>query len=139
MLWIVMCRFGNVFSPVLLDLIETAEQFSMGEVILHVTGKLIWESGAKILSLELQDVDVGQISRIVKFVVPAIFKFWNIGSSDVPVVMFMELSTQHRRLARRIPLLKAVALFEMTLFCGRSRYLFPLLFAGYILFPFRIA
>ena len=44
MFWIIMYRFGNVFSPVLLDLIETAEQFSMGEVILHVTGRLNWES-----------------------------------------------------------------------------------------------
>ena len=139
MLWVTMCRFGNVFSPVLLDLIETAEQFSMGEVILHVTGRLICESGVKTLSLELQDVVVGQISRIVKFVVPVILKFWNNGSSDVPVVMFMELSTQHRRLARRISLSKTVVLFEMTLSCGRSRYLLSSLFAGYILFPFRTA
>ena len=139
MLWVTMCRFGNVFSPVLLDLIETAEQFSIGDVILHVTGRLICEIGAKTLSSDLQDVRVGQVSRIVKFVVPVMLKFWNNGSSDVPVVMFMELSTQHRHLARRISLLKAVAMFEMTLFCGRSRYLLSSLFAGYILFPFRTA
>jgi hypothetical protein len=120
-------------------LIETAEQFSMGDVILHVTGRLICEIGAKILSSDFQDVRVGQVSRIVKFVVPVMLKFWNNGSSDVPVVMFMELSAQHRRLARRIFPLKAVALFEMTLFCGRSKYLLPLLFVGYILFPFRTA
>ena len=139
MLWVTMCRFGNVFSPVLLDLIETAEQFSMGDAILHVTGRLICEIGAKTLSSDLQDVSVGQVSRIVKFVVPVMLKFWNNGSSDVPEVMFMELSAQHRRLARRIFLLKVVTLLEMTLFCGRSKYLLPLLFIGYILFPFWIA
>ena len=127
-----MWRLGNECSPVLFVLIETAEQFSSGEVILHVTGRLNWESGAKVLSSELQEFVVGHTSRTVMFVVPAIVKFWNNGSSDLLVVTFMELSTQHRRLARRICLLKAVALFEMTLFCGRSRYLLSSLFAGYL-------
>ena len=138
MLWVTICRFGNVFSPVLLDLIETAEQFSMGDVILHVTGRLICEVGAKTLSSELHDVSVGQVSSIVKFVLPVMLKFWNSGSSDVLVIIFMDLSAQHRRLARRIFLLKVVTLLDMTSFCGISKYRFPVLFVGYILSPFRI-
>ena len=62
-------------SPVLFVLIETAEQFSIGELILHVTGRLNWESGAKVLSSELQEFVVGHTSRTVMFVVPAIVKF----------------------------------------------------------------
>ena len=125
-----------MFSPVLLDLIETAEQFSIGDVILHVTGRLICEIGAKTVSLDLQDVSVGQVSRIVKFVSPLMLKFWNNGSSDVLVVIFVDLSAQHRRLARRNFLLKVLILLEMTSFCGISKYLLPVLFVGYILFPF---
>ena len=126
-----------MFSPVLLDLIETAEQFSIGDVILHVTGRLICEIGANTVSLDLQDVSVGQVSRIVKLVFPLMLKFWNNGSSDVLVVMFVDLSAQHRRLARRNCLLKVLILLEMTSFCGISKYLLPVLFVGYILFPFR--
>ena len=128
-----------MFSPVLFVLIVTAEQFSNGEVILHVTGRLNWESGAKVLSSELQEFVVGHTSRIVMFVVPVRVKSWNKGSSELLVVIFMELSTQHMRLAMRACLLKTVALFEMTLFWGRSRYLLSSLFAGYILFPFLTA
>ena len=73
------------------------------------------------------------------FVVLAIVKLWNNGSSELLVVAFMELSTQQMRLARRICLLKALALLEMTFVCGRSRYLLSSLFAGYILFPFLTA
>ena len=134
-----MRRSGNECSPVLFVLIETAEQFSIGEVILHVTGRLNWDSGAKVLSLELQEFVVGHTSRTVMFIVLAIVKFWNNGSSDLLVVAFMELSTQQMRLARRICLLKALALLEMILVCGRSRYLLSSLFAGYILFPFLTA
>ena len=78
-------------SPVLFVLIETAEQFSIGEVILHVTGRLNWESGARVLSSELQEFVVGHTSRIVMFVVPAMVKFWNKGSSDLLVVTFKRL------------------------------------------------
>ena len=134
-----MRRSGNECSPVLFVLIETAEQFSIGEVILHVTGRLNWDSGAKVLSSELQEFVVGHTSRTVMFIVLAIVKFWNNGSSDLLVVTFMELSTQQMRLARRICPLKALALLEMILFCGRSRYLLSSLFAGYILFPFLTA
>ena len=128
-----------MFSPVLFVLIVTAEQFSSGEVILHVTGRLNWEYGARILSSELQEFVVGHTSRTVMFNVLAIVKFWNSGSSDLLVVTFMELSTQQMRLARRICPLKALALLEMILVCGRSRYLLSSLFAGYILFPFLTA
>ena len=128
-----------MFSPVLFVLIVTAEQFSNGEVILHVTGRLNWEYGARILSSELQEFVVGHTSRIVMFIVLAIVKLWNNGSSDLLVVAFMELSTQQMRLARRICLLKALAPLEMILVCGRSRYLLSSLFAGYILFPFLTA
>ena len=128
-----------MFSPVLFVLIVTAEQFSKGEVILHVTGRLNWECGARILSSELHEFVVGHTSRRVMFVVLAIVKLWNKGSSELLVVAFMELSIQQMRLARRICLLKALALLEMIFVCGRSRYLLSSLFAGYILFPFLTA
>ena len=91
------------------------------------------------MGLELQEFAVGHTSRTVMFIVLAIVKFWNNGSSDLLVVTFMELSTQQMRLARTICPLKALALFEMMLFCGRRRYLLSSLFARYILFPFLTA
>ena len=117
-------------------MIVTAEQFSKGEVILHVTGRLKREYGARVLISELQEFVVGHISRIVMFTVLVIVKLWNNGSSDLLVVAFMELSTQQMRFARWICLLNALALLDMMLSCGRSKYLLSLLFAGYILFPF---
>ena len=126
-------------SPVLFVLSDTAEQFSIGDVILHVTGRLNLDSGAKVLSSVLQEFVVGHTSMIVMLVVPVRVKFWNKGSSESLVVIFMELSTQHMRLAMRACLLKTVALFEMTLFWGRSRYLLSSLFAEYIRFPFLTA
>ena len=90
------------------------------------------------MSSELHDVSVGQVTSIVTFVLPVMLKFWNSGSSDVLVIIFMDLSAQHRRLARRICPLKVVILLDMISFCGISKYLLPVLFVGYILFPFRI-
>ena len=125
-----------MFSPVSFVLIVTAEQFSKGEVILHVTGRLKREYGARVLISELQEFVVGHTSRIVMFTVLVIVKLWNNGSSDLLVVAFMELSTQQMRFARWICLLNALVLLDMILSCGRSKYLLSSLFAEYILFPF---
>ena len=92
-------------SPVLLVLSGIAEQFSMGDVILHVTGRLNLDSGARVLSLVLQEFVVGHTSMIVMLVVPVSVKSWNKGSSELLVVIFMELSTQHMRLVMRACLL----------------------------------
>ena len=126
-------------SPVLFVLSDIAEQFSIGDVILHVTGRLNLDSGARVLSLVLQEFVVGHTSMIVMLVMPVRVKSWNKGSSELLVVIFMELSTQHMRLVMRACLLETVALFEMILFWGRSRYLLSLLSIEYIRFPFLTA
>ena len=92
-------------SPVLFVLSDIAEQFSIGDVILHVTGRLNLDSGAKVLSSVLQEFVVGHISMIVMLVVPVRVKSWHKGSSELLVVIFMELSTQHMRLVMRACLL----------------------------------
>ena len=92
-------------SPVLFVLSGIAEQFSMGDVILHVTGRLNLDSGARVLSSVLQEFAVGHTSMIVMLVMPVRVKSWNKGSSELLVVIFMELSTQHMRLVMRACLL----------------------------------
>ena len=127
-----------MFSPVSFVLIVTAEQFSKGDVILHVTGSSKWECGASVLVLELHEFFVGHDSIIVRLSELVIVKLWKSGSSDWLVVAFMELSTQQIRFTRWISLLNAFVWLDTMLSCGRSKYLLFSLFTGYILFPFFI-
>ena len=66
----------------------------MGDVILHVTGRLKWEYGASVFALELHEFFVGHDSIIDRLFELVIVKLWKSGSSDWLVVAFMELSTQ---------------------------------------------
>ena len=133
-----MWRLWNVFSPVSFDFIVTAEQFSLGDVILHVTGRLKRVWGASVFVLELHEFAVGHDSIIVRLSELVMVKLWNSGSSDWLVVAFMELSTQQIRFTRLISLLNAFVWLDMMLSSGRSKYLLSSLFTGYILFSFFI-
>ena len=130
-----MWRLGNVFSPVLFDLIVTAEQFSSGDVILHVTGRLNWVWGASVLILELHEFISGHDSIMVMLFGLVMLKLWNRGSLFWWVVAFMDLSAQQIRLTKLISLLNAFVWSAMILFLGRSKYLVSLLFTGIILSP----
>ena len=102
-----MWRLGNVFSPVLFDLIVTAEQFSSGDVILHVTGRLKWVWGASVLILELHEFMSGHDSIMVILFGLVMLKLWNRGSLFWWVVAFMDLAAQQIRLTKLISLLNA--------------------------------
>ena len=128
-----------MLSPVLFVLIVTAEQFSSGDVILHVTGRLKWVWGASVLILELHEFAVGQDSIIVMLSGLLMLKLWNRGSSDWLVVASMDLSAQQIRFSRLTSLLNAFVWSDMMLFSGRSKYLLSSLFTGYILFSVFIA
>ena len=89
-----------MFSPVSFDFNVTAEQFSLGDVILHVTGSSKWECGASVLALELHEFFVGHDSIIVKLSEPVIEKLWKSGSSDWLVVAIMDWSAQQIRFTK---------------------------------------
>ena len=127
-----------MFSPVSFDFKVTAEQFSLGDVILHVTGSSKWECGASVLVLVLYEFFVGQDSIMVRLSELVMVKLWKSGSSDWLEVAIMELSTQQILFTRWISLLNAFVWLDTMLSCGRSRYLLLSLFAGYNLFPFLI-
>ena len=127
-----------MFSPVSFDFNVTAEQFSLGDVILHVTGSSKWECGANVLVLVLHEFFVGQDSIMVRLSELVMVKLWKSGSSDWLEVAIMELSTQQILFTRWISLLNAFVWLDTMLSCGRSRYLLLSLLAGYNLFPFLI-
>ena len=127
-----------MFSPVSFDFNVTAEQFSLGDVILHVTGSSKWECGASVLVLVLHEFFVGHDSIMVRLSELVMVKLWKSGSSDWLEVAIMELSTQQILFTRWISLLNAFVWLDTMLFSGRSRYLLLSLFAGYNLFPFFI-
>ena len=133
-----MRRLWNVFSPVSFDFIVTAEQFSLGDVILHVTGRLKRVCGASVFVLGLHEFAVGQDSIMVMLSGLLMLKLWNRGSVDGLVVAFMDLSAQQIRFTRLTSLLNAFVWSDMMLFSGRSKYLLSSLFTGYILFSFFI-
>ena len=110
-----------MFSPVSFDLIVTAEQFSSGDVILHVTGRLKWVWGASVLVLELHEFVVGHDSIMVILFGLVMLKLWNRGSLVWWVVAFMDLSAQQIRLTKLISLLNAFVWSAMILFLGRSK------------------
>ena len=124
-----------MFSPVSFDFNVTAEQFSLGDVILHVTGSSKWECGASVLVLELHEFAVGQDSMIVMLSELLMLKLWNRGSLDWLVVASIDLSAQQIRFTKLISLLNAFVWSAMMLFSGRSKYLHSSLFTGNILFP----
>ena len=128
-----------MFSPVSFDLIVTEEQFSFGDVILHVTGRLKWVWGASVLILELHEFAVGQDSIMVMLFGLLRLKLWNRGSLDWLVVASMDLSAQQIHFTKLTSLLNAFVWSAMMLFSGRSKYLLSSLFTGYILFPVFIA
>ena len=127
-----------MFSSVSFVFNVTAEQFSLGDVILHVIGSSKWEYGASVISLELHEFSVGHDSIIVRLSELVIVKLWKSGSLDWLVVAFMELSTQQILFTRWISLLNALVWFDTVLSCGRSKFLLVSLFTGYKLFPFFI-
>ena len=127
-----------MFSPVSFDFNVTAEQFSLGDVILHVTGSSKWECGANVLVLVLHEFFVGQDSIMVRLSELVMVKLWKSGSSAWLEVAIMELSTQQILFTRCISLLNAFVWLDTMLSCGRSRYLLLSLLAGYNLFPFLI-
>ena len=83
-----------MFSPVSFDFNVTAEQLSLGDAILHVSGSSNLEWGASVLALELHEFLVGHNSMIDRLFELVIVKLWKSGSSDWLVVAIMELSTQ---------------------------------------------
>ena len=127
-----------MFSPVSFDFNVTAEQFSLGDVILHVTGSSKWECGANVLVLVLHEFFVGQDSIMVRLSELVMVKLWKSGSSDWLEVAIMELSTQQILFTRWISLLNAFVWLDTMLSCGRSRYLLLSVLTGYNLFPFFI-
>ena len=71
-----------MFSPVSFDFNVTAEQFSLGDVILHVTGSSKWECGASVFVLVLHEFFVGHDSIMVRLSELVMVKLWKSGSSD---------------------------------------------------------
>ena len=75
-----MRRSGKVFSFVLFDIIDSAEQLNFSEVILQVVGKFSFVKEDIVQSLDIQEFLSGQDSVNDRFPVLAIVNLWRRGS-----------------------------------------------------------
>ena len=85
-----MRRSGKVFSFVLFDIIDSAEQLNFSEVILQVVGNSSFVRGAIVQTLDIQEFLSGQDSVNDRFPVLAIVKLWRRGSVVELTEAFMD-------------------------------------------------
>ena len=85
-----MRRLGKVFSFVLFDFIDSAEQLNFSEVILQVVGNSSFVRGAIVQTLDIQEFLSGQDSVNDRFPVLAIVKLWRRGSVMELTEAFMD-------------------------------------------------